>query len=115
MWMRALPWAVGGVLAACVLGFVIVVMATPEGCHSPVERTRTDAQTIRSAVELYLAQNPGGDCPGVIDLLEEHMINGNTNTEDQWRREFAIDCGGEDPMVMSAGPDGVLGNTDDIR
>lgn len=92
----------------------IVLMTTPRGCGSPIEQTRTDAQTIRSAVELYLAENPGGRCPDVSDLVTDHMLNGNTNTQDRWGREFAIDCAGEDSVVLSAGPDGVLGNADDI-
>ena len=87
----------------------------PQLERARVEQTRTDSQTIRSAVELYLAQNPGGDCPSVTDLVSEHMLNGNTNTQDQWGNEFIVDCEGDDPVVTSNGPDGQSGTEDDVH
>ena len=112
-WIRALLVAlIALIVLACALRFMMR-LDPDEGWRR--ERTRTDSQTIRSSVELYLAQNPGGDCPSLSDLVSDHMLNGNTNTQDQWGTEFAIDCAGKDPVIVSAGPDCVLGNADDIR
>ena len=103
------------VIIMAMIATAVGMAVLPQLERARVEQTRTDSQTIRSAVELYLAQNPGGDCPAVTDLVSDHMLNGNTNTQDQWGTEFAIDCAGKDPVVVSAGPDGLLGNADDIR
>ena len=116
-WIRVTAGLLIALLALIALAGAIGLVLCLDTNHgrSPIEQTRTDAQTIRSAVELYLAENPGGRCPDVSDLIMDHMLNGNINTQDRWGREFAIDCAGEDSVVLSAGPDGVLGNDDDIR
>jgi len=116
-WIRGLAWPVLGVLATSIGASVLyLILCPPFVCEYPIEnRASIEAQTIRASVELYLAQHPGDPrCPDIFDLVDEHMLNGTTNTEDPWGRPFAIDCGGEDPIVSSAGPDGVLGGADDI-
>ena len=112
---RALAWGLPGLLAACVFGFGVSFWSAPGGCsRGPNQQAQTEVQIIRSATELYLAQNPEGHCPSMSDLVEEHMLNGNTNTEDPWQHPFAIDCVRGEPIAMSAGADGVLGSADDI-
>lgn len=109
----ALLW---GVLAALVFGFGVVAWSAPSLCsRGPNQQAETEVSTIRSAAELYLAQNPEGHCPSIHVLIEEHMLNGHTNLEDPWQHPYAIDCVRGEPSAMSAGADGVLGSADDVR
>jgi len=103
------------VIIMAMIATAVGMAVLPQLERARVTQTGTDAQTIRSAVELYLAQNPGGDCPSVSDLVDEHMLNSNTNTQDQWGNEFIVDCEADDPVVTSNGPDGQSGTEDDIR
>ncbi len=103
------------VIIMAMIATAVGMAVLPQLERARIEQTRTDSQTIRSAVELYLAQNPGGDCPSVSDLVDEHMLNGNTNTQDQWGNEFIVDCESDDPVVTSNGPDGQSGTEDDVR
>lgn len=62
---RFLPWPL---LAATVLVFLSMCFAffvatLPRLGGSRVEQARTDAQSVRSAVEMHLALNPGAACP----------------------------------------------------
>lgn len=105
--MHPAPWFVLSSLAVC-------ACSTNEGRH-PDEQTRTEAQTLRSAVELYRAQLPDASCPMLFELVDRHMLAANSVTEDRWGNAYVIRCVGDDIIVTSNGPDGVLGSPDDIR
>lgn len=79
-----------------------------------IKTTRTDAQALRSAVTLYLADNPR-KCPTVEDLVTESYLDKTKRSVDAWEGEFRIECEAGDVMVMSAGPDGQYGTEDDIQ
>ena len=84
------------------------------GCGGGIEQARTDAQSVRSAVEMYLAQNPSAACPTVSQLVSERTLSAQTRASDPWENAFEITCSGEDIRVVSAGPDGRMNTEDDV-
>ena len=78
-----------------------------------IKSTKTDAQALRSAVMLYVADNPRG-CPTVEDLVSERYLDGSRRTTDAWDTEFQITCEDGDISVLSAGPDLEFNTEDDI-
>lgn len=98
-------------LIAAAVGFAVL----PRLREAQVEQARTDSLAVRSAVELYLAQDPTADCPTMSDLTEERILSSSTRTEDPWGNAFNIECDGDDITVTSNGPDGEGGTEDDVR
>ncbi|MBN8610721.1 MAG: type II secretion system protein GspG [Deltaproteobacteria bacterium] len=84
-------------------------------CGGGIEQARTDAQSVRGAVEMYLAQNPSAACPTVSQLVSERILSARTRTIDPWENAFEITCSGEDVQVVSAGPDGRMDTEDDVQ
>ena len=70
---------------------------------------------MRGAVEMYLAENAGGDCPSTEELVEGGFLNRSTRSTDAWDNDFSIECESDDVTVISAGPDGQMGTEDDIQ
>lgn len=103
------------VIIMAMIATAVGMAVLPQLERARIEQARTDSQTIRAAVELYLAQNPGSDCPSVTDLVSDHTLNSSTNTQDPWENDFIIDCEGDDPVVTSNGPDGQSGTEDDVH
>lgn len=101
------------VLAGC--GVFLVCVLPVCACTSHVEQARTDSLAVRSAAELYLAQDPGAPCPRMKDLTRERILSSSTRTEDPWGMPFQIRCDGDDITIISGGPDRRLGTEDDVR
>jgi hypothetical protein len=113
-------WDLVGLFTVAGLLFVLSalgwwLMVPRHHCHGGIPQARTDAQNIRAATEMYLAQNPGAACPMVDELVRERILSSRTTTLDPWDTAFVILCDGEDVKVISRGPDRVLGTTDDIE
>lgn len=85
------------------------------GGGSHWDRTRTDAQSIRSAAIMYMAENPSSTCPEVEDLIEGGFLDASKGLTDVWDNEFQITCDGDTVSVTSAGADGDWDTEDDIR
>jgi general secretion pathway protein G len=98
-------------MIAAAVGFAVL----PQLRRAQEEQAATDAQAVRSAVELYLATDPTADCPTMGDLTEERILNASARTEDPWGNAFNIECDGDDITVTSSGADGNAGTEDDIR
>lgn len=98
-------------LITAAVGFAVL----PRLQEARIEQARTDSLAVRSAVELYLAQDPSADCPSVSDLVDERILNASTRTTDPWDHEFNVECDGDEIAVTSDGPDGQPGTEDDIR
>lgn len=103
------------VIIMAMIAAAVGVAVLPRLNQARIEQARTDAQAVRGAVEMYLAQNPSADCPTVQELVSERMLNASSRTRDPWDHEFAIECEGDDVTVISAGPDGQMGTEDDIQ
>jgi general secretion pathway protein G len=98
-------------LIAAAVGFAVL----PRLAEARNQQAETDALAVRSAVELYLANDPTADCPSMSDLVEERILSSSTRTEDPWGNEFNIECDGIDISVSSNGADGQAGTEDDVR
>jgi general secretion pathway protein G len=100
---------------------IMAVIATAAGValypqleRANIDATRTDSHTVAGAVELYMAQNQG-ECPTMQDLIDGRVMNRSQRTTDAWEHDFSIECTDEGVLVVSAGPDGQMGNEDDVR
>jgi hypothetical protein len=93
-------------MLALVLGELVGCVAAraflPSG-RSRVRQARSDAMTVRSAAEMFLAEDPSADCPTMKDLVSAHIINSATSTTDPWGNPFDIRCDGTAITVSSAG------------
>lgn len=96
-------------LIAAGAGFAII----PQLQKAKIKSTQQDGKAIASAAEMYLAENK--DCPTVQKLIDTKILNKKNHTKDAWDNEFTIECDEDGPVVRSAGPDGQMGNDDDIE
>ncbi len=92
----------------------VAVALLPRLEEARIKSTKTDAQALRSAVMLYVADNPRG-CPTVEDLVNERYLDSSRRTADAWDTEFQISCEDGDIVVISAGPDLEFNTEDDIQ
>ncbi len=101
------------IMAMIATGVAVAVM--PQFERSQVNSAKIGVQAIRSAVSLYLAENPG-KCPTAEELKEEKYLDKNKSIKDPWDKDYIITCeAGDDPEVYSMGPDMQEGTEDDVR
>ena len=91
----------------------VAVALLPRLEEARIKSTKTDAQALRSAVMLYVADNPRG-CPTVEDLVNERYLDATRRTTDAWDTEFQITCEDGEITVLSAGADLEFATEDDI-
>lgn len=103
------------VIIMALIATAVGVAVLPQLDKARIKSTRTDAQTIRSAVTLYLADHPSERCPTIDDLISDAALDRSKRTTDAWEREFQVQCDGSNVDVLSAGPDGQFGSEDDIQ
>jgi general secretion pathway protein G len=96
-------------LVAAGAGFAIV----PQLQKAKIKSTQQDAKAIGAASEMYLAENK--DCPTVQKLVEVKILSKKNHTKDAWDNDFTIECDEDGAVVKSSGPDGQMGNDDDIE
>lgn len=71
---------------------------------SRIKDARMGACTVRSAVQLYMADHPR-QCPSLEDLTDGYL-DSKKRVQDPWNQDYTIECESDDPDVYSAGPDG---------
>lgn len=91
----------------------VAVALLPQLEKARIKTTKTDAQGLRSAVMLYVADNPRA-CPTVEELVSERYLDGSKRTSDAWDTPFQISCENGEISVLSAGPDLQFNTEDDI-
>jgi general secretion pathway protein G len=96
-------------LIAAGAGFAIV----PQLTKAKIKTTQSDAKAIAQASIMYMTENK--DCPTVQKLVDQKILDRKQRTKDAWDNEYAIECDEDGPVVRSAGPDGQMGNDDDIE
>ncbi|MDD9945451.1 MAG: prepilin-type N-terminal cleavage/methylation domain-containing protein [Myxococcales bacterium] len=96
-------------LVATGAGFMIL----PQLQKAKIKQTGTDAKTIASAAEMFMAEND--ECPTVDNLVEEKILNKKLATKDAWGNDYQIECDEDGPQVRSSGPDEQFGTEDDIE
>ncbi len=101
------------IMAMIATGVAVAVMPRLEDAR--VKSAKSDVAAIRTAVQLYLAENPS-NCPSIEDLKNDRYLDKGRRTTDPWDQEFVIQCpDGDDPDVYSVGPDKQEGTEDDVR
>lgn len=103
------------VIIMALIATAVGVAVLPRLEKARIDSTRTDAQAIRSAVIMFLGENPGGGCPSMEDLLEGGYIDRSKRSTDAWDNDFNLECSGDEVIVISAGPDGQMGTEDDVQ
>lgn len=73
------------------------------------------ARKIMHAADAYAASSAQAGCPTISELLESRALDETARTEDAWGNRFRIVCDGAGTRIVSGGPDGRLGTSDDIR
>lgn len=102
------------IIILAMIGTGVAVAVLPQLKKAQVKSTQTDAQALRSAVVLYIADNPRG-CPTVEDLVSEGILDSSKRTTDAWDTEFQITCEDGEIDVVSAGEDLEFNTEDDLR
>lgn len=79
------------------------------------DQARADLDKIHAAVGQWKAVKMGATaCPTVADLKKDKALAADAAEKDPWGQAYSIMCTETDFKVRSAGPDGVLGNEDDV-
>ncbi|MBL8721312.1 MAG: type II secretion system protein GspG [Myxococcales bacterium] len=106
--MRLVPFLVL-VLVACGGG------TKGSGAPSGTDSVQADLEKIRTAADQWKAVKMGAvSCPTIPDLKKEKILAADAKEQDPWGHPYSILCTPTDYKVRSAGPDGILGNEDDI-
>ncbi|MFO0693450.1 MAG: type II secretion system protein GspG [Polyangiales bacterium] len=101
----------------CVLGLIatgVAVAVVPRLVRARAEEARVDAVTLAQAALAYRDERAGHDCPTVEALVRGGFLSARIPAADPWGHAFALDCGGPEPTVRSAGADGAFGTSDDV-
>ncbi len=82
--------------------------------HDAEAASRSDANQVQIAAQGFRAQHSDG-CPTLSLLEEERFLDRSAREDDAWGNRFRVRCENGELSVSSAGPDGLPGNSDDIR
>jgi general secretion pathway protein G len=102
------------VIIMALIATAVGVAVLPQIKKARIKSTKADAQAVRSAVQLWMSDNPN-KCPSIQDMLNDGVLDKTKRTTDAWDNAFSIGCEGDDVVVVSAGPDGQMGTEDDIK
>jgi general secretion pathway protein G len=102
------------VIIMALIATAVGVAVLPRLRQARIDSTRTDSQSIRGAVTMFVSDHPN-ECPTIEQLTEGGYIDHSRRTTDAWDNAFAISCEGDDIGVVSPGPNGQMGDDDDIR
>ncbi len=81
------------------------------------ERTNAaekSAQVIHDAVVEWQTDN-GAGCPTISQLELDKVLPASATASDPWGNRYRVSCDDKSVMVRSAGRDGHLGTSDDVR
>jgi len=101
------------VMIMAMIATAVGIAVMPQLEKAKINDTRAAAQTVRSAVTLYMADHR--DCPTMEELVEARVIDRSRSQTDAWGNAFSIQCEGGEVYVVSAGPDGDMGTDDDVE
>jgi general secretion pathway protein G len=93
----------------------VAVVAVNAMNNARVDTAANDIGNLVQSVEMYQLQKKG-KCPKTVQDLKAAGVVKKAN-QDPWGNDYVIKCPGEHDAVdiSSAGPDGELGNEDDIN
>jgi hypothetical protein len=82
--------------------------------HEAKAASQSDANQIAVAAQGFRQQHTDG-CPTLSKLKEDSLLVRSAREDDAWGNRFRLHCNDENLIVTSAGADGIIGNSDDIR
>jgi general secretion pathway protein G len=85
-----------------------------QGQRAKERLTRTEAETVRNAVDTFWIDSPGV-CPGVEQLIEAGVLKDGSPQRDPWGNAWRISCEDTKVTVATNGPDRQPETDDDIR
>lgn len=106
---------VAGAVAVVAAVAVTAGVAAHEGKSAEVGEAAQAAKRILHAADTYAVSSAQAGCPTITELIEAQKLDDDARTDDAWGNRFRIVCDASGPRVVSAGPDGRLGTTDDLR
>lgn len=101
---------VAGLAAALVATIAIVGKASAPDQH---QVATSAARRVLAAASAWQSDNRGG-CPTISTLVEDGKLDREARVDDAWGNRFRVVCTGDTTAVRSAGPDELLGTSDDI-
>jgi hypothetical protein len=102
------------VFAIIMVMFLVVFAKKGVDAYHDAQHDIARREAKRLAYEAYpqwAASHPDKKCPDRIEDLLEY----GGSTFDPWLNSYEIHCDAAQPYVVSAGPDGRMGTSDDIR
>lgn len=106
--------ALAGVAGLAVLGYAGWIFERTSSEERALDSTRESALLILHAAQSYKGE--GGDgCPTLSRLRQDQELASDARMDDAWGNRFRIQCGDDEIVVSSPGPDGKSGNADDVR
>lgn len=94
-------------------GAALFVGATDAGAET--RAAASDATKIREAARSWQSANEGVGCPSISQLKIDDALDRGIRTSDPWGERFRVFCADGNVTVRSAGRDGELGTSDDVR
>jgi general secretion pathway protein G len=103
---------------------VITIMALVAGAvgasvfgalrDAKTQQARADASSLSAAALRFRIDQ--GRCPTTTgELVEAGYLQRHGRSTDPWDGDFVYECEADEVIAVSAGPDGVFGNEDDVR
>jgi hypothetical protein len=99
----------GVILIALVLAYIVV---TPDMKRARLRQTEKNMEMIIKQVENC---NNAPRCPGLNEDTVKQCIQAEKLLADGWGNTMDVICDGNRIEVISAGPDGIVQNQDDIK
>jgi general secretion pathway protein G len=105
------------IAAVAVIGAVAVTagVAAHAGTNAEEDQAVRAAKKIQQAADTYAVGSAQAGCPTLSELIDSRTLDESSRVEDAWGNRFRIVCSESGPHVVSAGRDGHMGTTDDVR
>lgn len=99
-------------IMAAVMGGVLAGIM-PALKRSKINQAKMGGGTVQTYAIMYAEENRG-DSPSVQQLVDQGFLQ-EQQAQDPWNNAYAIEGDGNSLAVVSAGPDGTMGNDDDVK
>ena len=108
------PRLVAGAVVAIAAICVTAAFAAHESTNAEAGEAAQAAKKILHAAGTYAVSSAQAGCPTISELVDADKLDESARTEDAWGNRFRIACDDKGPRVLSAGPDGRMGTSDDV-
>jgi hypothetical protein len=79
------------------------------------EQAKADVALVQPIAEAYFSAHHAEDCPTMDILKAAQALTESAHRVDPWGTPYTLSCKGEDVTVLSAGPNRIPGDEDDLR